>query len=379
MARKDEKLPPPPHPPLQVRASQDRESKLEKASLAGQRPYKAAPSPFSPHPSLRPGAIAWRTPLNFPPESPGAIAATAFLRGKCVSYLYCEARNYASDSLIDPPSPHHLPLRPGAIAFLQGECGTDDASCIVRLVSLPPSPFGPGGGRMGGHRGGPALHSAGVVLDRQSVAGAPAGPSDGAPWAGAAGAGADGAARGALEGPLPPPADVYCSPSLFSPFYYLVDPLTMEMSKQRFDDSIKFDWGAPVAEPDPAAPGAFLCAGARWGGGYVLYSLRLGPNGEEAHLLNCMHGTLQHMLFFAKTEMWDPALAFLHLSPPLKCSFVLSLRLAAAAGAGGGARDAGRPPLLPRGHQGVHEVRHAARGAARVQPPQAHLLEQDAG
>ena len=123
----------------------------------------------------------------------------------------------------------------------------------------------------------------------------PVGPSDGAKGA-AADAGLDGA-------PLPPPADVYCSPSFFSPFYYLVDPLTMEMSKQRFDDGIKFDWGAPVAEPDPAAPGAFLCAGARWGGGYVLYSLRLGPNGAEVHLLYFMHGTLQLVLSFTETEM----------------------------------------------------------------------------
>ena len=67
------------------------------------------------------------------------------------------------------------------------------------------------------------------------------------------------------------------------------------------------------------------------------------------------------------------------LTFPSPSSACLPRRRAAAAGAGLGGGHPRRPPLLPRGHQGVHEVRHAARGAARLFPPQAHLPQPDAG
>lgn len=88
----------------------------------------------------------------------------------------------------------------------------------------------------------------------------------------------------------PPPADVYMSLRLHSPFYYVLEPGTLEMERRRFDDRLRYDWGAPVIEPDPVSPGAYLCVGTRWGGDYVLFSLRLGVNGEDS-LAEAMAGT----------------------------------------------------------------------------------------
>ena len=155
--------------------------------------------------------------------------------------------------LTPSPTPVTPPPRPEIIGILNGSSLSDDPSTVLRLAH--------------------------VSQQAQRPAAAPSGDPRPPPEAGAS---ASTRWSGCSDGPSAPPEGLFCSPSLSSPFYYEIDPITMEMTKQRFSDGIKFDWGVFTVEPDPADPGSYLCAGTRWGEGYILYSLKLGLDG--AHL-----------------------------------------------------------------------------------------------
>ena len=152
-------------------------------------------------------------------------------------------------------------LRPEIIGYLKGDNSSDDPTSVMRLSRS--------------YAGRASLQLVGGTLTPTSRLGdAQAGPSS-----------SDASVQAASflqlrEGALAMPTELYCSPSLSSAYYYVVDPATLEISKQKFSDGLKFDWGAFFAEPDCADPGSYLCAGTRIGEGYVIYSLSLGTDGR---------------------------------------------------------------------------------------------------